>query len=61
MLEFLQGFPVRFDDFLGTWIPCSPLKSRPVKKTQAKRGTNIQDYLQSAWPLVSNLLLGYEF
>ena len=29
--EFQQGFPVSFNDFLGAWIPGSPLKSRPAQ------------------------------
>ena len=28
-MEFQQGFLVRFNDFVGAWLPGSPLKSRP--------------------------------
>ena len=31
--EFQQVFHVSFNDFLGAWIPGSPLKSRPVNNS----------------------------
>ena len=34
MWKFQQGFPVSFNDFLGSWIPGSLLKSHPVSTTK---------------------------